>query len=1121
MQIYRTNVLLILSVILLLSAKSYAAKNNFQFENKKISIATEKNPFITQDIAPEHYFDNVIEVKFKTKPDLNYASKKSVARFLSNSDQANLLTASAPYDTYTKKGSTIHDEYGISRIVEMRFKEAIDPIQKCIELMQNPEVEYATPVFKRKVFDYTPNDPAFSNQYALKNMQVAKAWDITKGSPDVVIAIVDSGVEWDHSDLADNIWINEDEIPDNGKDDDNNGKIDDYRGWDMVGNISVTDYQSGIWREDNNPKSTVSDHGTFCSGCASAVTDNANGIAGVGFNTKIMAIKCAADNAQLSTGILRGYQGILYAAQNGADVINCSWGGQGTSPTEQDVVNTATKMGSVIVSASGNDGVFNDLVPQYPANYENVLSVGATGANNSPVNFSNWGNSVHVYAGGDNVYSTTLNNKYKNASGTSFSSPYTAGMVALIKSIHPDWTPQQLIKQVRATADPIAGLTEANRPYYVGTANAFKAVQYNNPDYPQLKIPGFITESIDYSGASGLTKIGESNITLKLRNLLEEAENVKIEISVIDDFISLDKSVENFAIVEADESLDLDLTVNLAENTPWYSGSARILLKYTAPNYIDYEVVNINLNLPTQNRFTDVYPLNPNYQIYWYGSGSPSKSTTYMVGSSELIGTLLFSSINGNLRLSVTSQTDDSYCMHAFDNSNIVLGYSLANSTSYLKFSSNGGQTWGSNISTTNFTPFINSIHFYDDNNGIMLGDPINSMWGIATTTNGGQSWSAKTATPAPQATETGFVESVYFLNNKIWFGTSTGRVFYSDNKGQTFSVSPNVLGNSAGKIAFLDEQNGYALYSTGTTENRIYYLASTVNGGRNWKTNVFNFSANGINPVALYVVPEQNKVAVLDAFNRVFSSGTGVIKFEPVLTRQLLSTNYGTAIVEGSSVRLWSAAANGIGFLDYNEKSAVDKKSLTSLDGNSWRFDTLSVGGGKMQRLQFQNNGTLPLTITDLIINVGANTTEEEFTTTTQPHGEIQPFETASMFVFFRPKSPGEKSAVLSVKSDADNGDVKLNLSGFAIEETSVQEFADAGIKLYPNPAKSEIHIDLGNKLSGGTIEITDILGNQLIQIDLNHNLQTIPVNDLPAGKYFVRLTYNSQIYTDTFVKE
>ena len=301
---------------------------------------------------------------------------------------------------------------------------------------------------------YTPNDPLISNQYYLNKIRAFQAWDITKGSEELVIGIVDTGGDLDHPDLASKLYIDPND-PVDGIDNDNDGFVDNNRGWDFMGadtlNISNTSFVGD--NDPNNPNGGLGSHGTAVAGCAAASTDNGLGIAGVGFNTKILFTKHAADNQGANKGgIYKGYSGILYAASHGAKIINCSWGGPFRSQIQQDLISYITlDLGCLVVASAGNDAT---STLTYPASYDYVLSVAGSDEDDSKASFSNYGTSVDITAPGKNIRTTFFNNTFTTIDGTSFSSPIVAGAAALVWANRPEYTPIQLEQQLRVTADP-------------------------------------------------------------------------------------------------------------------------------------------------------------------------------------------------------------------------------------------------------------------------------------------------------------------------------------------------------------------------------------------------------------------------------------------------------------------------------------------------------------------------------------------------------------------------------------------------------------------------------------------------------------------------------------------
>jgi subtilisin family serine protease len=424
----------------------------------------------------------------------------------------------------------------LSLIYAVTFSTPHDAFSLAEELSQYPEVLYAEPWFIYPLTRsglFTPNDPLFSQQWGLKKINAEAAWDVTQGDSSVVVAIVDSGTEWAHPDLSANIWTNPGESGldaqgrdkrSNGVDDDNNGYVDDWHGWDFVG----ADYEVQVFQGDNNPTSTGpnNDHGTHVAGIAAATTNNGTGIASIGFRTKILPVKCAADNDRRSGGlafILTGYQGIAYAAMMGAHVINCSWGGAGGSQFEQDIIDFATGRGSLVVAAAGNNG--NNIFFS-PAGYRGVLSVAATDQNDVKASFSNYGYDVDVSAPGVAILSTLYPSRYNTGteldawSGTSMASPFVAGLAALVKARFPQLTGLQIGERVRVTSDNI-DQQNFNYPNQLGKGriNALRGV--TETASPSVRLLSFRVSDSPGGNGNGFAQPAETlNIVCSFRNYL-------------------------------------------------------------------------------------------------------------------------------------------------------------------------------------------------------------------------------------------------------------------------------------------------------------------------------------------------------------------------------------------------------------------------------------------------------------------------------------------------------------------------------------------------------------------------------------------------------------------------
>jgi subtilisin family serine protease len=267
----------------------------------------------------------------------------------------------------------------------------------------DPDVEYAEPNYiVRKAT--IPNDPDFNKLWGLNNtgqtggtfgadIDAIKAWDITTGSTNVIIAVIDTGVAYNHPDLAENIWMNTNEVAGNGIDDDGNGYEDDIYGWDFIDNDGYPEDYEG--------------HGTHVAGTIAAVGNNGIGMAGVMWSAKIMPIRFLGISGWGDTA--KAAEAIRYAADNGARIINASWGGGGYSQTLYEAIDYARSKDVLFIAAAGNEGKNSDSYPFYPASYDltNIISVAATDDDDNLAYFSNYGaNSVDLAAPGVNIYSS-------------------------------------------------------------------------------------------------------------------------------------------------------------------------------------------------------------------------------------------------------------------------------------------------------------------------------------------------------------------------------------------------------------------------------------------------------------------------------------------------------------------------------------------------------------------------------------------------------------------------------------------------------------------------------------------------------------------------------------------
>lgn len=392
------------------------------------------------------------------------------------------------------KQNAVKGESVFNQLAVVTLEDGAD-IGRAIERLRNrPEVLYAEPNYRLKITESSsepiiPNDFDFAQLWGLHNVGQADgtegadigatgAWQYLTGDKQVVVAVIDTGIDYYHPDLAANIWVNLGENPANGQDDDQNGYTDDIHGYDFVSD-------DGDGMDDHG-------HGTHVSGTVGAVGNNGIGIAGVCWQVSLMSIKAfdESGNGEITTAI----EGIRYAIENGARIINASWGNNDRSQALQDAIREAHQAGALFIAAAGND---NSDALFFPGAYEHVIAVAATDAKDRRSRFSDFGSYVDIAAPGENIFSTLPNNGYGFYSGTSMSTPHVAGVAALVLSRHPNFSPLQIENILRNAVDTIVP------DKYIGTGriNASYALRVNAP-LPEvaLELPPIVYGEIDITG---------------------------------------------------------------------------------------------------------------------------------------------------------------------------------------------------------------------------------------------------------------------------------------------------------------------------------------------------------------------------------------------------------------------------------------------------------------------------------------------------------------------------------------------------------------------------------------------------------------------------------------------
>ncbi len=397
------------------------------------------------------------EVLVRFKPGISLSQIRSIATANNDSlaDEIESVSGLAVIDDLDNANAqSVADQYAAMSdtvaYAEVNYRIKLDdPIQK----------DAVKDGVYRETTAEMPNDPLFGDQWALNNLgqdggtkradiDALEAWSKTKGSDEVVVAVLDSGVDFTHVDLKGNMWTRPANVP--AYADDELGTFNDINGYNGTDKIADP-------MDDNG-------HGTHCAGIIGAEGDNGEGITGINQKVKIMPLKFLGRGGMGTTE--DAIEAINYAIdrkKNGVNVriISASWGSTSKSKALEDTIRAAGDAGILFIAAAGNDGSNNDSRPHYPSNYDlpNVISVAALDRNDRLAGFSNFGvKTVHIAAPGKDILSTWLNGAYREASGTSMATPYVSGVAALIIAAEPKITMEKLRERLLSTADKIDSL---------------------------------------------------------------------------------------------------------------------------------------------------------------------------------------------------------------------------------------------------------------------------------------------------------------------------------------------------------------------------------------------------------------------------------------------------------------------------------------------------------------------------------------------------------------------------------------------------------------------------------------------------------------------------------------
>jgi subtilisin family serine protease len=698
-------------------------------------------------------------------------------------------------------------------MIEFASKDKVNALIKAIE--QNPEIEYAEKAPYMRI-SFTPNDANYAtagNRWHLDKINATTAWDVTHGSAAIKIAVIDNAINTTHPDLVNKV-------------------------------VLAIDLADGDANTAPPATSAIWSHGTHTSGLVGAQTNNSVGTASIGFDCSIIAIKAGAD-ADGGQGVSSMYEGITWAADNGADILSMSFGGPGFFATMQMIVDYAYNKGCVLVAAAGNNGA-GDEDPNnvnyigYPAACNHVISVGATNGNDKAAAFSEFGTWIDVMAPGgfqndggiidqilgNSVYSTTSPNTYGKMQGTSMACPIAAGLCGLILSVDPTLTPDRVEQYLKATCTNIELLQDAAHIGMVGAGriNAFAAVTMAQDSISPV-VANFSCSGnfINAGGFVNFTDLsvgtitnwswsfpGSVSLTSNIQNPQSITYNTPGEYPVT---LTVTDGVNN-----STETKTAFITVQQPANSAWIEQASGFAQIYRG-------VYNISILNDSTAWATAIDGTT--------GVGVKEFTRTSNSGNTWTPGTM-----------NVTGSFAPSNIIAITDQKAYVGMYPTTGAGGKVYVTTDGGTTWtgqGTAAMFSNTASFLNIVHFYNDLEGYCMGDPVSSEFEIYTTSDGGATWTAVPAANIPNAIsgEMGWTGVYDAFGNVSWFGTNKGRIFKTTDKGLNWTVLTPGL-TDVQKISFNNENNGIAqqiVYNTGTGAITTLTMKSTNDGGTTWNT--------------------------------------------------------------------------------------------------------------------------------------------------------------------------------------------------------------------------------------------------------------------------------------------
>ena len=987
----------------------------------------------------------------------------------------------------------------ISLMYQVNCSENND-IEQIAKLLNQLEIlEYATvDHIVYPLITYTPNDPNITNQWHLPLIKAFEAWAIEKGDTNVVIGITDTGIELTHPDLVGNIKYNYAD-PINGTDDDGDGYIDNFRGWDTGDN-------------DNNPTFATSNHGIPVAGLAGATTDNNNQIAGTGFKSKILPIKIMNNAGQLSGA----YAGIVYAADHGCNVINASWGSANSfNQAHQDIINYATINKDALVVCSAGNSNAPDLF--YPASYQWALSVGGTNASDvkwtSNSTFgSNYNYSVDITAPGVNVFSIINNGATASGrNGTSISAPIVAGAAAILKSFDPNLSALQIAEQLKSSSDNTDNIVgNENFKGLMGHGRLNMEKMLTNFTKPGLQFYNFnVADLNDEFFTSGDTL----NIWGNIANFLNiTSTNAIVKITSNSAFVQILNNDINIGGLGTNLVRNLQTTpfkATILDNLP-FNHKVGFLFEMIDGDYI-------------ASKYFEIF-INPDYTTYNNNTISKTITATGKIGFND----------GGNNTQGIGVK---------YKNGNNLIfqsGLIIGSSDSKISFALDGNFTAEKSIEISNpgKETQLDAIAFYNDNNNnIGLGVSVtekNLSWNKNEVENSViKEYTIKNTSNAD-------LQNVYVSIFTDWDIEDYNTNFANFDSTHLLAYSYRTNGIHAG-IKLLKDTNftHYAFQSNGQNGsinlydgfNKAEQFAAISAGNARNSVNVatdvaqsmgagpYNIPANQSIKVAFAMIIAdnlneiQNQAVKIDsAYYTIRNIDTG-IAFSPIICADSCNGEIELFLehgIEPYNITLNNQNINNYTFSlsKFNKLSGIQHQTslytIQNLCANNYDIQIQdAIGNYSSANINLNN----PTPLSNEIINVVQENGNCVGFAQANPTGGVTPYS----------YSWNLSASDSSIASNLCSGEYIVSITdslGCVLKDTIVISIPTSNgtqniafVNIYPNPASQYIFIEFKGS-NYDLVEILSLDGKKIMEQVIQSNLEKIELPLLKSGTYFVRLS-------------